>query len=182
MQPNKFTSTIMLKEIELSINMLINEYHDAHESYVQSISLGNSIDSERFMKVLDTANKNLKLKINEAGLILKKIISKGEANQNAVTLNAPKLKELSKNLNTQEIKLKKMRDKINNIDGNLETSNLDNNGNYTQLLFFSIIAISVISITITALMSSTTNLVDNIFIVMAIIAICYYIVIHFINK
>jgi hypothetical protein len=162
--------------------MLINEYQDVHASYIQSISLGNSIDSKRWMDVLDKANNNLKLKINEAGLILKKIIPKGEANQNAVTLNAPKLKELSKNLNTQEIKLKKMHDKINNINGNLETSNLDNNGKYTQLLFFSIIAMSVISITITALMSSTTKLVDNIFIVMAIIAICYYIVLHFINK
>jgi hypothetical protein len=182
MQPNKYPSIIMLKEIEVSINMLINEYHDAHESYVQSISLGNSIDSERFMKVLDTANKNLKLKINEAGLILKNIIPKGEANQNTVTLNAPKLKELSKNLNMQESKLKKMRDKLNNIDGNLETSNLDNNGNYTQLLLFSIIALSVIAITITSLMSSTSTLVDNIFIVMAIISIIYYILLKFINK
>ena len=177
-----YPSTIKMKEIELSINMLIKEYQDAHSSYIQSISLNNYTDSNRWMDVLDKVNIKLKSKIKEAGTLLKNTIQKGEKKQNITTLNAPKLIELSKKLHQQEIKLKNMREKINDIDGNIEITDLDNGGNYTQLFLYFIITISVMSITIISLISSTSTLVDNVFLVMAIIAIIYYVLLKIINK
>jgi len=176
MQASNYPSVLKLKEIEASINMLLNSYNDAQASYVNAVSLKSKKDMKKWLTVLNNTNSKLTSLVEQANTLLKKIVQKGELNQEITTIDAPKLKQLSRQLNMQGREIHSMQQNIVNVNADLETSKLQQQQYLVKLIFMFFVAIIIVVLIIRAFFNNGTSVFENIILVIAIMSIIYHLI------
>jgi hypothetical protein len=176
MQDHNYPSIMRFKELEASINILLNAYSDVQSAYEQSVSVGNMKDAKRWIDVMDNINKNLGIAIAEAGDVIQQIAPQGIKYQNIATLDASKLNLLTKQLDMKSKEVAGLRSQLTDIDGDMQTSGMEQTGNYFQMIVLLITALAIAWLIGKSVVSSETSSADNIILVVAALALLYHLI------
>lgn len=176
MQNGNHSSILKLKELEAVTNMLLKAYPDAQASYNQAVSIGDTKDATRWLGVMDNVNTNLFEMTEKTGQIVKQLELKDIESQKVVSIDATRINRLSKMLGDKSQEVAKMRDRLTDIEGNVQTSDLEQTGNYTQMLVLFLVGLVIAGLISSAAISAETSPAENIILVVAATSLLYHVV------
>ena len=170
--------TIMkLRTFESANKLLIKEYDKGHKTYLRNIKNKDFDSAQSNLDSLNQVNTQLINNLNSIKALLKKGISEGSVMQDIATASIPILNNTYKRANRQNAIINRLNNEIKNIDGELETSKLEQQSYQIQLVILFIVGLIIIYITIKAFLTQDSGMLENI-----ILAICFGLLVYYIIK
>lgn len=170
--------TIMkLRTFETENKLLIKEYDKEHKTYLRNIKNKDFDSAQSNLDSLNQVNTQLINNLNSIKALLKKGISEGSVMQDIATASIPILNSTYKRANRQNAIINRLNNEIKNIDGELQSSKLEEQSNQIQFVILFIVGLIIIYITIKAFFTQDSGMLENI-----ILAICFGLLVYYIIK
>lgn len=175
---NAHYPTIMkLKTIEFEMNLLLNAYDNGHKTYIQNIIDGDRVTAAKNLAELQQINESILTKASKGKELLDKAIHKGDINQKIIAIQKPKLEQIIRQANTQDLITKKHMKELLDAEGNLEVTELSQKSNKLQYVILVIVGIIVAGLTVKTITSENVSMLDN-----AILAIVMGLIVYALIK
>ena len=173
---------VKLKRLEKEVELLLVEYQDTNNDYISNLTNGLNDKSRTNAAVLESLNKQIKTLLSTINSEINSIYPKGINNQNLVKLNNKTIKKLSEQLKKDEIKLEKMLQDTNDLDGSYANTTIQLKSNkYHYMFHFLLIAIIIIMV-YKVISSSDSNIAETIILLLIIILLFYHTFWDFIKR
>lgn len=170
--------TIMkLRTFESANKLLIKAYDTGHKTYLRNIKNKDFESAQSNLDSLNQVNTQLVNNLNSIKALLKKGISEGSVMQDIAAASIPILNNTYKRASRQNNIINKLNNQIKNIDGELQTSQLEQQSYQIQLVILFIVGIIIIYITIKSFLTQDSGMLENI-----ILAICFGLLVYYIIK
>jgi len=170
--------TIMkLRTFESANKLLIKAYDTGHKTYLRDIKNKDFESAQSNLDSLNQVNTQLVNNLNSIKALLKKGISEGSVMQDIAAASIPILNNTYKRASRQNNIINKLNNQIKNIDGELQTSQLEQQSYQIQLVILFIVGIIIIYITIKSFLTQDSGMLENI-----ILAICFGLLVYYIIK
>jgi len=170
--------TIMkLRTFESANKLLIKAYDTGHKTYLRDIKNKDFDSAQSNLDSLNQVNTQLINNLNSIKALLKKGISEGSVMQDIAAASIPILNNTYKRASRQNNIINKLNNQIKNIDGELQTSQLEQQSYQIQLVILFIVGIIIIYITIKSFLTQDSGMLENI-----ILAICFGLLVYYIIK
>lgn len=176
-ESNYYPDMLKLKTIEFEINMQMKAYQTGHETYIQNVISKNYSDAAKNLAELTAVNDMIETNVANGQELLDKITKDGSINQEQVSDETPRLRDVSHKVKQQQKVVKQLQKELVNIDGELDTTEINQQSNYLQYIILLIVGIVISGLTIKTIITKDDSLLDN-----AILAIIIGVIIYFIIK
>lgn len=176
-ESNHYPNILKLKTIEFEINMLMKAYETGHKTYLQNVLSKNYLDAAKNLEELTAVNNMIETNVANGQELLAKIIKEGSINQPQVSFHSPRLQNISHKVKQQQINVNQLQKELDNIDGELDTTEISQQSNYLQYIILVIVGVVISGLTIKTIITKDDSLLDN-----AILAIIIGLIIYFIIK
>lgn len=170
-----------LKQVELDIDLNLNAYKDAHTNYLNNIKSGNTTQANQNLKQLDKINNDLISLLGNAEMLMKEAYPKGQSDQAKSKYNLNQILEMSNQLNKEAKEIQQMSDELHDVEGNLSISKITQRTNYVQYFIMLILSIVVIGFTAHTIITNDSSNIENVILILAIVAISYYVYERYFN-
>lgn len=175
---NAHYPTIMkLKTVEFGMNLLLNAYDIAHKTYIQNISDGDRVTAAKNLAELQQINESLLTEASKGKKLLDKAINEGGIDQKIIAIQKPKLEQIIRQANAQDIINKRHMKELMDAEGNLEVTELSQKSNKLQYVILLVVGIIVAGLTVKTITSKNVSMLDN-----AILAIVVGLIIYALIK
>lgn len=174
---NETTSLLLtLKTIEHEINMYIKSYETINTTYIQYIRNKDHYNASKTLSELTQINNTLLSLVTRGQDTLNSAIKNGAIDRKTNNLKQPIFKNISYKLKKQQVMIEKAEKEINNLNGELETTELSKQTNYLQYATILIVGIIVVGLTTKTIITKDDSLLDNVILVIIIGLAIYFII------
>lgn len=175
-QNKKNPTLIEVKTDELGISMLLNIYNQAQADYEKNISGGFRNEAKNDLNKLSEINARLLSLINTTKGTLENAYEKGINNQVSVSKNNTYLVEIAERLNKDEKKINEAYNELVKVETDSINSSKQRVSNLYKYVAMMILSVIVIFLTVRAYITSDSNSIETIILVLAIALIVYQVV------
>jgi len=176
-QDAHFPTIMKLKTIEFEMNLLLNAYDIGHKTYTQNVIDGDRVTAAKNLAELQQINEALLKGASKGKKLLDKAIHKGDINQKIIAIQKPKINQIIRQANAQEVITKRHMKKLLDAEGDLEVTELSQKSNKLQYVILAIVGIIVAGLTVKTIISQDVSMLDN-----AILAIVVGLIIYALIK
>ena len=171
-----YPTLMKLKATDKEINMLVRSYENAQETSIMNIRNRNWKAAKENMDEMKQTNDMLLAAAAQGRELLEKAIPEGGIDQKIVAYEKPRLDSIL-NLATERIKeIKEMKAEMVNINGDLMTTELDQNSNWLQYIILVVVGFIVVGLTAKTIIDKKTSNLDNAILAIVIGVIVYYLI------
>ena len=168
-------SIVKIKSLEKEVDLLLSEYQDTNNNYISNLTNGFKDKASTDAKILEELNRQITNLLSTITNEIKAVYPKGIQKQQLVHLNNKTIKKLTSKLKDDEIKLEKMIQKTNDLDGKYGSSTINLNSNkYHYMFYFGIFVINVIII-YKVFLSTDTNIAETIILILIVLLFFYHV-------
>lgn len=172
-----YPTIMQLKTIEFEMNLLLNAYDIGHKTYTQNVIDGDQVTAAKNLAELQQINGALLKGASEGKKLLDKAIHKGDINQKIIAIKKPKLNQIIRQANAQEVITKRHMKELLNAEGDLEITELSQKSNKLQYVILATVGIIVAGLTVKTIISQDISMLDN-----AILAIVVGLIVYALIK
>ena len=173
---------VKMKRLEKEVELLLAEYQDKNNDYIRNLTNGLYSQASTDAGVLEALNKQISILLSTINSEIASIYPKGIKNQSLVQLNNKTIQTLTDQLKKDEIKLEKMAQERNDLDGSYANTTIHLKSNKYHYMFYFLLIAIIIVLVYKVLSSNDSNIAETIILVLTIILLFYHIVWDFIKK
>ena len=171
-----YPTLMKLKAVDKEIAMLTKSYETVNETSIMNIRQGHVLAAIENMEEMKQINDMLLAAVAQGKELLEKAIPEGGIDQKIVAYEKPRLDSIL-NLATERIKeIKEMKAEMVNINGDLMTTELDQNSNWLQYIILVVVGFIVVGLTAKTIIDKKTSNLDNAILAIVIGVIVYYLI------
>lgn len=172
-QDAHYPTIMKLKTIEFEMNLLLNSYDNVHKTYTQNIIDGDRVTAAKNLAELQQINESLLTGVSEGKKLLDKAIHKGDIDQKIIAIQKPKLDQIVRQANSQQVITKRHMKELLDAEANLESTNLSQQSNWLQYVILAIVGVIVAGLTVKTITSQDVSMLDNAILAIVIGLIVY---------
>ena len=173
---------VKMKRLEKEVELLLAEYQDKNNDYIRNLTNGLYSQASTDAAVLEALNKQISILLSNINSEIESIYLKGIKNQSLVQLNNKTIQILTDKLKKDEIKLEKMAQERNDLDGSYANTTIQLKSNKYHYMFYFLLIAIIIVLVYKVLSSNDSNIAETIILVLTIILLFYHTVWDFIKK
>ena len=171
----KSPSIVELQTIEKQIHALLGSNKRTQQEYMNMLlSPSNNSDSKNKLETLNNVNDTILSLIDKAKVKISEIYPKGIKNQDMITLDNTKLNGIIQNMKKEDNKLKKLLRSLVSADGENNDASLQKISARFQYVFFAILSVAVVFLTMNTFNDSETNTIETVILVVAAALVMYH--------
>lgn len=167
---------IEIQTDDMEITYLLNIYNQIQTDYQKNISRGFRNEAKNNLNKLSEINSMLLSLINTTEFSLNNAYEKGINNQAQVLKNNTHLVEIAKRLNKDGKKINEAYNELIKVETNSINSSKQRVSNLYKYVAMMILSVIIIVLTIRAYITTDSNSIETIILVLAIALIVYHIV------
>ena len=145
---DQYNEVILVKTLELGIELVINTYYSWYDIYVDNVKNENYDDSKKILVKLNNISSMLETLTLKGNVLVSNINSSDVYHDESTTLNINKLIERAVKIIKEQSILNSKSNNLNTIDGILD--NVEQKQNITYIQFVIIIIVGIIVMGLTA--------------------------------
>ena len=172
---------VKMKRLEKEVELLLAEYQDKNNDYIRNLTNGLYSQASTDAAVLEALNKQISILLSTINSEIASIYPKGIKNQSLVQLNNKTIQILTDKLKKDEIKLEKMAQERNDLDGSYANTTIQLKSNKYHYMFYFLLIAIIIVLVYKVLSSNDSNIAETIILVLTIILLFYHTVWDFIK-
>ena len=172
---------VKMKRLEKEVELLLAEYQDKNNDYIRNLTNGLYSQASTDAAVLEALNKQISILLSNINSEIESIYPKGIKNQSLVQLNNKTIQTLTDKLKKDEIKLEKMAQERNDLDGSYANTTIQLKSNKYHYMFYFLLIAIIIVLVYKVLSSNDSNIAETIILVLTIILLFYHTVWDFIK-
>lgn len=172
---------VKMKRLEKEVELLLAEYQDKNNDYIRNLTNGLYSQASTDAGVLEALNKQISILLSTINSEIASIYPKGIKNQSLVQLNNKTIQTLTDKLKKDEIKLEKMAQERNDLDGSYANTTIQLKSNKYHYMFYFLLIAIIIVLVYKVLSSNDSNIAETIILVLTIILLFYHTVWDFIK-
>ena len=172
---------VKMKRLEKEVELLLAEYQDKNNDYIRNLTNGLYSQASTDAAVLEALNKQISILLSNINSEIESIYPKGIKNQSLVKLNNKTIQILTDKLKKDEIKLEKMAQERNDLDGSYANTTIQLKSNKYHYMFYFLLIAIIIVLVYKVLSSNDSNIAETIILVLTIILLFYHTVWDFIK-
>ena len=172
---------VKMKRLEKEVELLLAEYQDKNNDYIRNLTNGLYSQASTDAAVLEALNKQISILLSTINSEIASIYPKGIKNQSLVQLNNKTIQTLTDKLKKDEIKLEKMAQERNDLDGSYANTTIQLKSNKYHYMFYFLLIAIIIVLVYKVLSSNDSNIAETIILVLTIILLFYHTVWDFIK-
>jgi len=173
---------VKMKRLEKEVELLLAEYQDKNNDYIRNLTNGLNSQASTDAAVLEALNKQITILLSTINSEIESIYPKGIKNQSLVQLNNKTIQILTDKLKKDEIKLEKMAQERNDLDGSYANTTIQLKSNKYHYMFYFLLIAIIIVLVYKVISSNDSNIAETIILVLTIILLFYHTVWDFIKK